>query len=69
MYEKIKNHPSVFEIYSKKCLETGAVTVQEIDDLKAKYMKEYEEDYKKVMSDKTDYKPEIDDPFEKLQPI
>lgn len=28
MYEKIKNHPSVFELYSKKCIKTGAITQQ-----------------------------------------
>ena len=32
-------------------------------------MKEYEEDYKKVMNDKADYKPKLEDPFYKLQPI
>lgn len=26
MYEKIKNHPSVFELYSKKCIEKGVLT-------------------------------------------
>lgn len=26
MYEKIKTHPSVFDLYSNKCIEKGALT-------------------------------------------
>jgi 2-oxoglutarate dehydrogenase complex dehydrogenase (E1) component-like enzyme len=32
-------------------------------------MKEYEEDYKKVMNDKSDEKPEQEDPYYELQKV
>lgn len=58
MYEKIKNHPSVFEKYCEKCIEKNILTREEIENMKKEFMKEYEEDYKKVLNDKSDEKPE-----------
>lgn len=54
MYEEIKNKPSVYELYSKKLIEKGIMTQQEVDAVRDKYWKEYEEDYAKVMKDQPD---------------
>lgn len=45
MYKKIKKHPSVLEIYSKKCVDTGVITAQSCQDMSAKIMAEYESDF------------------------
>jgi 2-oxoglutarate dehydrogenase E1 component len=69
MYEKIKNHSSVFEKYSEKCVQTGAMTKEEIETIRKEFMKEYEEDYKKVMSDKTDEKPVTENPYYEVKKV
>jgi 2-oxoglutarate dehydrogenase E1 component len=69
MYEKIKNHSSVFEKYSEKCVQTGAMSKEEIETVRKEFMKEYEEDYKKVMSDKTDEKPVTEDPYYEVKTV
>lgn len=69
MYEKIKTHPSVFEKYSEKCIQTGAITKEEIETIRKSFMKEYEEDYKKVMNDKSDDKPELANPYYEVQKV
>lgn len=54
MYEKIKNHPSVYELYSKKLLQKGVIDAEGLKALKDSYTQQYEADYKKVISDKYD---------------
>lgn len=54
MYEKIKNRPNVFEIYSKKLIEKGVIDAEGLKVLKDEFTQVYEADYKKVLSDKFD---------------
>ena len=54
MYEKIKNRPNVFDIYSKNLIEKGIIDAAGIKALKEEFTQVYEADYKKVMSDNFD---------------
>ena len=54
MYDKIKNHPSVFELYSKKLIEKGVIDAAGLKALKDEFTQAYEADYKKVISDQFD---------------
>lgn len=55
MYDKIKNHPNVFELYSQKLIQKGVIDAQGIKALHAEFTQHYEADYKKVISDQFDH--------------
>jgi 2-oxoglutarate dehydrogenase complex dehydrogenase (E1) component-like enzyme len=54
MYDKIKNHSSVYDIYANKLIQKGVITPEGLTQLKNEFTKQYEEDYKKVISDTHD---------------
>lgn len=58
MYEAIKNQPTCYEIYSKKLLERGIITKEELEKIRNQHLAAYEEDYKKVISEKFDPSPD-----------
>ena len=54
MYDKIKNHPNVFDLYSQKLIQKGVIDAQGIKALHAEFTQHYEADYKKVIADQFD---------------
>ena len=69
MYDTIKNHPSVFDLYSKKCIEKGVLNEKQIQEMKMQFMNIYEEAYKKVTHDIADDQPEHEDPYYELEKV
>jgi 2-oxoglutarate dehydrogenase E1 component len=53
MYKKVRAHPTTFEIYSKKLVEEGIFTQDEVDKTVADWRKHLEEEYEAGQS----YKP------------
>ncbi len=45
MYQKIRQHPTTFEIYSKKLVEEGVVTASDVDALKSGWRKTLDEEF------------------------
>ena len=45
MYQKIRQHPTTFEIYSKKLVEEGVVTASDVDALKGGWRKTLDEEF------------------------
>ncbi len=45
MYKKIRSHPSVLEIYSKKLITEGVVTATEVDELKAEWRRRLDAEF------------------------
>jgi len=69
MYDKIKNHPTSYEIFSKQLLERGVVTQEYIDNLRDDHLRKYDEDYKKVLAEKFDpIPPQYENPSSKIRP-
>ena len=54
MYEKIKNKKTIYDEVMTKMIDKKLLTREEIATTRNKYMKHYEEEYAKVMSDKCD---------------
>ena len=50
MYDKIKNHPTTYELYSKQLLKRGVVDEAYLQQLKTEAFSFYEEEYKKVIA-------------------
>ena len=58
MYQKIKNHPSILNVYSKQLIEEGLFTKEEIEKQKSDYKKKLDkefEDSKKYISNEQDW--------------
>ncbi|MFM7083597.1 MAG: 2-oxoglutarate dehydrogenase E1 component [Hyphomicrobium sp.] len=45
MYKKIKSHPTVVEIYSKRLVGDGVITSQEVEEMRQGYRKKLEEEF------------------------
>ncbi len=54
MYKKIRNHPSVKEIYEKKLLAEKVVTPEELKEIESKIYEKMSEGHEKVQKFKTD---------------
>ena len=52
MYSIIKKHANVLDIYSKKLIDEGTVTKEEVAEVIDKYEKICEEAYKKAAAEK-----------------
>src|SRR5690606_3657137 len=50
MYEKIKGHPSTLQIYSRRLVDGGLMTVEEVDERVAAFRSQLEGDYEVVSS-------------------
>jgi 2-oxoglutarate dehydrogenase E1 component len=46
MYKKIKSHPSVTEIYSKRLAEEGVISADEVESMKKAFREKLEDEYK-----------------------
>ncbi len=53
MYKKIKEHPSVCDIYSKQLIDEGLVTQSDVDELRAEFRRILDEEFNAAES----YKP------------
>ena len=45
MYKKIRSHPSVLEVYSRKLVEQGVVSEAEVDELKADWRRTLDQEF------------------------
>lgn len=54
MYEVIKNKANVFQTYSNKLITKGVIDLKSVEEMKNQFYKQYEEDYKKVISNNFD---------------
>src|SRR5690606_24250389 len=46
MYKAIKSHPTTLELYSKRLIEEGVVTADEVEETRARFRTKLEEEYK-----------------------
>jgi 2-oxoglutarate dehydrogenase E1 component len=46
MYKAIKSHPTTLELYSKRLIEEGVVTAEEVEEARARFRAKLEEEYK-----------------------
>jgi 2-oxoglutarate dehydrogenase E1 component len=46
MYKAIKSHPTTLELYSKRLIEEGVVTADEVEETRARFRAKLEEEYK-----------------------
>tara|TARA_Y100000590_G_scaffold399392_1_gene482587 strand:+ start:38 stop:2455 length:2418 start_codon:yes stop_codon:yes gene_type:complete len=56
MYEKIRNHPSVVNVYAKKLIDENSISNKEFDDIKKDFKKLLDDQFK----DAKNYKPKIE---------
>tara|TARA_A100001011_G_scaffold120924_1_gene127639 strand:- start:762 stop:3644 length:2883 start_codon:yes stop_codon:yes gene_type:complete len=56
MYRKIKKHPTTLNIYSKKLMEQGVITLDEFNNMKLKFKNLLEEQFKTAKA----YKPKLE---------
>lgn len=54
MYEKIKKKPTVYDEFVAKLIDKKILTKEYIEEKRNFFLKGYEEDYAKVISDKND---------------